>query len=110
MSTLDQEIATLNNKLTDEWHTLITGIYYKKIMDICFIRCYITNNSFSTTYKIIGTLPVGYRPPDTIYHVCGFSSGGQGIVYFSANGDIGIKTDTGTAPNVWFLASFPVAE
>ena len=109
MSTLDEAMGYLADmNAPDTWHTLVSGLEYKKVMGVTYIRCYITGNTFNTAYKIVGTLPSGYRPNTIMYTVCGFSNGGQGIAYFNTNGAIGIKTDTGTAPNVWFMVSFPV--
>ena len=108
MSTLDQAMNYLADKFVDNgWHNLINGVEYRKLVGIVYVRAYITGNAFNTSYKVIGTLPSGYRPKATIYAVCGFSSAVEGIVYVSDVGNIGVKTDSGSAPNVWFCISYP---
>ena len=108
MSTLDQAMNYLADKFVDdEWHTLTNGAEYRKLVGIVYIRAYIGGNSFSTSYKVIGTLPSGYRPKTTVYAVCGFNNAAEGTVYVSNDGKVGVRTDSGSAQNVWFVISYP---
>jgi hypothetical protein len=110
MANLDQIADYLGDKFTDfdsGWQTLAGGIEYRKIFGIVYLRFYITNASLTTSYKLIGTLPVGYRINTTIYGICGTSGGVTGRVSINNSGQISVRTESGTASAAWFQTSFP---
>lgn len=110
MANLDQIMDYLGDKFTDfdsGWKTLASGIEYRKIFGIVYLRFYITGQTLTTTYKLIGTLPVGYRINTTIYGICGTSGGVSGRVSINNSGQISVRTESGTASSAWWQASFP---
>ena len=59
------------------------------------------------TWTILGTLPVGARPSQTVYAGCGLRSSGNGEVQIGSDGRIGINP--GISYSVWAgNVSFPV--
>ena len=54
----------------DEWHTLVEGCKYRKIGNIVNIQGWIpispTEEWINNNWRILGSLPQGYRPTDNI--------------------------------------------
>lgn len=104
-------ISQLNSNLNGDtsWNTLVTGVEYRKVAGVVFVRAYTNDVSISTTYSTVGTLPPGYRPNTMTYNVAGNNgASGFGVAYINTSGVVGIKTNSGTATSYWFQFAFPV--
>lgn len=104
----DEIMDYLADEFTDSgWQELASGVQYRKVLGIVYIHFYITSASLTTTYKTIGTLPVGYRPNTTLYGICGTSGGVTGRVALNDSGVLTVRTETGTASAAWWQVSYP---
>ena len=84
--------------------TLVTGIKYRRRNGIVYVDGYASGSSptLNNSYQVLGTLPSGFRPYETLYEVLGTNSVNCGVAYVGANGAIGAKTFTGTTSYYWF--------
>lgn len=92
------------------WTTPSTNFNYIKRSGIVFVDFYKTNQSLSTSWTTIGTLPSGYRPSHNIYGPA-MSLGTPQIAYFinSSSGVVQMRTNSGSGSYVTaFNISFPV--
>lgn len=104
------EVRELANYGDTAWKTLTTDFNYIKRGGIVFVDFYKTNQSLSTSWTTIGTLPDGYRPSHNIYGPA-MSLGTPQIAYFinRSSGVVQMRTNSGSGSYVTaFNISFPV--
>ena len=92
------------------WKTLTTDFNYVKRSGIVFVDFYKTNQSLSTSWTTIGTLPSGYRPNHNLYGAA-MTLTTTPIAYFinSSSGVVQMRTATGSGSYVTaFSVSYPV--
>lgn len=92
------------------WSTLATNFNYVKRSGIIFVDFYKTNQSLSTSWTTIGTLPSGYRPNHNLYGAA-MTLTTTPIAYFinSSSGVVQMRTATGSGSYVTaFSVSYPV--
>lgn len=92
------------------WKTLTTDFNYVKRSGIIFVDFYKTNQSLSTSWTTIGTLPSGYRPNHNLYGAA-MTLNTTPIAYFinSSSGVVQMRTATGSGSYVTaFSVSYPV--
>ena len=92
------------------WKTLETNFNYIKRDGVVYVDFYKTNQSLSTSWTTIGTLPSGYRPNHNLYGAA-MSLTTTPIAYFinSSSGVVQMRTATGSGSYVTaFSVSYPV--
>ena len=92
------------------WKTITTDFNYVKRSGIIFVDFYKTNQSLSTSWTTIGTLPSGYRPNHNLYGAA-MTLNTTPIAYFinSSSGVVQMRTATGSGSYVTaFSVSYPV--
>ena len=81
--------------------TPASGVYVKKRNGIVTVHVYVTGQSFSTSYKTLATLPVGYRPMSDVYqpamHPDANINHSPTIAISSTNGQVLGKIASGSA-------------
>ncbi len=112
---LNQMQTNIENEFTGtSW--LGTGMnnsftYYKKRSGWCIVKftCF-GSATLSSTELTLGTLPVGYRPSDTIYFMFNGISGDVSTFYGRVNTSGDIVVGTGSGSTTYFAGSvvFPV--
>lgn len=104
------EVRRLANYGDTAWKTLETNFNYIKRDGVVYVDFYKTNQSLSTSWTTIGTLPSGYRPNHNLYGAA-MSLTTTPIAYFinSSSGVVQMRTATGSGSYVTaFSVSYPV--
>lgn len=104
------EVRGLANYGDTAWKTLETNFNYIKRDGVVYVDFYKTNQSLSTSWTTIGTLPSGYRPNHNLYGAA-MTLTTTPIAYFinSSSGAVQMRTATGSGSYVTaFSVSYPV--
>ena len=91
------------------WITLDSSVSYRKKNGVIFVRAYWASTTINTAWAIKATLPSGYRPTGDIYFPAISTNTSQVLAYITSTGNIGLRTNTGTASYAAFIISFPLS-
>lgn len=91
------------------WIALDSSVSYRKKNGVIFVRAYWANTTINTAWAIKATLPSGYRPTGDIYFPAISTNTSQVLAYITSTGNIGLRTNTGTASYSAFIISFPLS-
>ena len=95
---VDATLATKEVKDTNGTYTAMSGIFYVKKHGWVNITAYKTGQTLASgTWKLIATLPEGYRPSATVYSGTTIGNSGNIPGYVRVQADGGIYMYTATA-------------
>lgn len=93
------------------WKSLTSECRYFKKSGIVTVTYYSASKNITTSYQVVATLPVGYRPASDMYFsVMTVSAIDQVVGVIQANGNISLRTASGSTTYSGFTVSFPTVE
>lgn len=95
----------------NSWKSLTTECKYFKKGGIVTVTYYSATRTITSSYQTVATLPVGYRPAtDMYFSAMTVGAVDQVIGAIQANGNILLRTSSGSALYTGFTISFPTVE
>lgn len=95
----------------NSWKSLTSECRYFKKSGIVTVTFYTASRTITSSYQTVATLPVGYRPVGDLYFsAMSINAVDQVIGAVQANGNILLRTSSGSASYVGFTVSFPTVE
>lgn len=95
----------------NSWKSLTSECRYFKKSGIVTVTYYTASRTITSSYQTVATLPVGYRPASDMYFsVMTVSAVDQVIGAIKSNGNIMLRTSSGSTSYAGFTVSFPTVE